>query len=296
MNIRRALLFMPGDDRHKIEKAAALPVDAVIMDLEDGVAFQQKAAARKITAAALREVDFGSSERLVRINPVRSGGFYQEDIWQTVTARPDGYVIPKVESGHQIEQVAELLTQAEYEHDLPSGTIRLLAIIETALGVVNLREIISEADSRLEALIFGAEDLAGDIGAVRTPDGWEVFYGRSAVVLHAKAVGIQAIDSPYVHYQNIDGLLAETEQAQYMGFTGKLAIHPGQVGTIQAVFTPTMEEIERAQRLINAHHDAQTAGHGVFVIDGRMIDMPMIRSAESVLAQARAAGVFDDTV
>ncbi len=294
MKIRRALLFMPGDDRHKIEKAASLAVDSVIMDLEDGVAFQHKAEARQVTATALREVDFGTSERLVRINPVRQGGIYRDDIWQTVTAQPDGYVLPKVESTRQIEEVSELLTQAEYENNLPSGAIRLLAIIETALGVVNLREIISEADPRLDALVFGAEDLAADLGAIRTPDGWEVFYGRSAVVLHAKAIGIQAIDSPYVHYQNIDGLIAETEQAQYMGYTGKLAIHPGQVAPIQQVFTPTTEEIEQAQRLINAHTHAQAAGNGVFVVDGKMIDMPMIRSAEHILARARAARVLPD--
>lgn len=293
MKIRRALLFMPGDDRHKIEKAASLSVDSVIMDLEDGVAYQHKAEARQVTATALREVDFGTSERLVRINPVRAGGFYREDIWRTVNAQPDGYVLPKVESTRQIEEVSELLTQAEYENNLPSGAIRLLAIIETALGVVNLREIISEADPRLDALVFGAEDLAADLGAVRTPDGWEVFYGRSAVVLHARAIGIQAIDSPYVHYQNIDGLVAETEQAQYMGYTGKLAIHPGQVAPIQEVFTPTAAEIEQAKRLIDAHTHAQAAGHGVFVVDGKMIDMPMIRSAEHILARARVAGILD---
>jgi citrate lyase beta subunit len=294
MRIRRALLFMPGDDRHKIEKGAALRPDAVIMDLEDGVAFSRKQAGRETSAAALYEIDFGSTERLVRINPVTPGGLYSDDILATVAARPDGYVIPKVETAHQIEEAGALLTQLEYEHNLPGGAIRLLAIIETARGVVNLREIIAGADDRLDALIFGAEDLAGDLGAMRTPDGWEVFYARSAVVIHARALGVQAIDTPYTHLENIDGLVAEAEQAHYMGYSGKLAVHPRQVEPIQRVFTPTPDQIEQAQRLLAAHAQAQQAGSGVLVMDGKMVDMPMVKAAEQTLARARAAGIVAD--
>ncbi len=169
----------------------------------------------------------------------------------------------------------------------------LLAIVETALGVVNLREIAS-GSPRLAALIFGAEDLAGDMGAVRTPDGWEGFYARSAVVLHAKAFGLGAIDTPFVDLDDANGLVAETEQALYMGYTGKLAIHPQQVAPIQRTFTPDAEEIARAQALIAAHAAHQAAGTGVFQLEGKMIDMPMIRAAEAVLARARAAGLLED--
>ncbi|MBZ0296260.1 MAG: CoA ester lyase [Anaerolineae bacterium] len=289
MKVRRALLFVPGDDRHKIEKAAKLGADSVIMDLEDGVAFSHKEMGREVVAGALREVDFGHSERLIRINPVSRGGLFTEDILQTVAAQPDGYVLPKVESAEQIQEVAQVLTEAEY--DYPGSEIILLAIIETARGVVNLREIVLNSGPRLRGLIFGAEDLVGDLGAVRTPDGWEVFYARSAVVTHASALGLQAIDTVYVHYENIDGLVAEAEQARYMGFTGKLAIHPGQVKPIQDVFTPDEEEIGRAKRLINAYQTAQSEDMGVFVMDGKMVDMPMVRAAEQVLARARAAGI-----
>jgi len=294
MRLRRSLLFMPGDDRRKIEKGAALGVDSIIMDLEDGVAFNRKDEARETVAAALREVDFQQTEKLVRINPAVGAGLYVDDIAQTIGAHPDGYVIPKVESMRQIEDVSQRLTNAEYENNLPGGSIKLLAIIETARGIVNLREFGVEHDPRLAALIFGAEDLAGDIGAVRTPEGWEVFYARSALVIHAKAMGVQAIDTPYIQVENIDGLSAETEQAYRMGYTGKLAIHPRQVVPIQAVFTPKPEEIERAKRLIDAHDRHQAAGTGVFVLDGKMADMPMVRAAELVLARARAAGVLTD--
>lgn len=292
MRTRRALLFMPGDDRHKIEKGAALGVDAVIMDLEDGVAISQKAAARTTIRAALTEVAFAASERLVRINPAGSV-FYLDDLNATIDGHPDGYMLPKVESAEAVRALDDWLSAAERARGWTAGGIALLAIIETALGVVNLREIASSSP-RLAALAFGAEDLAGDMGAVRTPDGWEGFYARSAVVLHAKAFGLEAIDTPYVHLNDENGLVAETEQALYMGYTGKLAIHPKQVAPIQQTFTPGGDEIARAQALIAAHDAHQAAGAGVFQLEGRMIDMPMIRAAEAVLARARAAGLLPD--
>jgi citrate lyase beta subunit len=286
--IRRALLFMPGDARHKIEKGAALGVDSVIMDLEDAVALTQKQAARECVAAALREVNFGTTERLVRINQVIPGWLYMDDIEATLAARPDGYVLPKVETAEQVARVDARLALAEDQHGWPPNSIKLLAIIETALGVVNLREIATSAQ-RLVALIFGAEDLAGDMGAKRTPSGHEVAYARSAVVLHAKAAGLQAIDTVYVHLNAPDdsALIAETQAALEMGYTGKLAIHPRQVAPIQRVFTPTPEEVAAAQALIEAFNAHQAQGRGVFEYQGRMVDMPMIRAAMSVLQRAR---------
>ncbi len=292
MRVRRALLFMPGDDRRKIEKGAALGVDAVIMDLEDGVARSSKAAARETVAAALRAVDFGATERLVRVNPLGSV-FYQDDLDATLDGHPDGYVLPKVDSPEMLRAFADWLTGAERAHGWQEGEIILLAIIESALGVVRLREI-SSSTSRLAGLIFGAEDLAGDMGAIRTAEGAEVAYARSAVVLHAKAFGLQAIDTPFIHLNDEPALIAETRQALTMGYTGKLAIHPKQVEPIQRVFTPTSDEIARAEALIAAHDAQQAAGTGVFELDGKMIDMPMIRAADTILARARAAGLLDE--
>lgn len=283
---------MPGDDRRKIETGAAMNVDSVIMDLEDGVALNRKEAARETIVTALREVDFGRTERLVRINAI-STGLHLDDLNHTIEAHPDGYVLPKAESASQIREISGWLRQAEAKHGWQENSIALLAIVETARGIVNLREI-AESDPRLSALIFGAEDLAGDIGAKRTPDGWEVFYARSAVVLHAKAYGLQAIDTVYVDLKDLDGLVAQTEQALYMGYTGKLAIHPRQVDPIQRVFTPSAEEIQRAKRLIDAHTAHQQSGTGAFQLDGKMVDMPMVRAAEAVLARARAAGINTD--
>jgi citrate lyase beta subunit len=217
-------------------------------------------------------------------------GLNRDDLAQTIEAHPDGYVLPKVESAVQIQEVSQWLRDAETKHGWLENSISLLAIVETAHGIINLREI-AKSDSRLSALVFGAEDLAGDLGAKRTPDGWEVFYARGAVVLHAKAYGLQAIDTIYVDLQDLDGLVTQTEQALYMGYTGKLAIHPRQVDPIQRVFTPGDEEIQQAKRLVDAHSAHQQAGTGAFQLDGKMVDMPIVRAAEAVLARARAAGL-----
>lgn len=289
--IRRALLFMPGDDRKKIEKAAATGVDSIIMDLEDGVALNNKQAARDSIHSALREVDFGRSERLVRLNPVSLGALCRTDFEATIGARPDGYVLPKVERAEDVREVDAWLTTAERANGWSLGGIGLIALVETALGVVNLREIAPSAP-RLQALAFGAEDLAGDMGAIRTQEGWEGFYARSAVVTHAKAFGLQALDTPFIDVKADETVLVgEAERAMQMGYTGKLCIHPRQVNAVQQVFTPTAAQIDRARRLIAEHDSHQAAGTGVFTFEGKMVDMPMVRAAQSVLERARAAGI-----
>ncbi len=291
MKTRRALLFMPGDDLRKIEKAARLDVDSIIMDLEDGVAISQKDAARSTTASALQNLDFGRSERLVRLNAVEENGFFKQDLEATISGRPDGYVIPKVMSASQLLAVDALLHTYEQELELPTHSIELIAIIETAMGIVRLREI-CEATPRLKAVAFGAEDLAGDMGAVRTTEGREAWYAQGAVVLHARAYGLQAIDTPFVDLSADDSVLAaQTERAMQMGYTGRFAIHPRQVPVIQQIFTPTAAQIDHARRLIDAHEHHQLHQTGVFVMDGKMVDMPMVRAAQSILDRARAAGI-----
>ncbi|MBX3081288.1 MAG: CoA ester lyase [Anaerolineae bacterium] len=286
--VRRAMLFTPGDDMKKLAKAAASGADSVILDLEDGVAVNRKQEARATIVEALKTLDFGRSERLIRINAVGSG-LEADDMTQTLPAHPDGYVIPKVEHPEQIAWVAERIAPFDRYESWESGSIRLLALIETALGVVNLKAI-ATADRRLDALIFGAEDLVGSLGAVRTREGWEVFYARSAVVTHAAAYDLQAIDTVYVDFKDMDGLKTDAEQAVKMGFSGKLAIHPNQIEPITQVFIPSDATIAHAQRLMAAFVLNQANGTGVFDFDGKMVDMPMIRAAERVIQRAQAAG------
>lgn len=282
--VRRSLLFMPGDSLRKIEKATHLPTDSIIMDLEDGVALSRKAEARVAVVEALRALDFGGRERLVRINPVGSG-LETADLEAVAASQPDGLVIPKVESAAQVQRISQALASAEQAHAWAPGAVRLLVIVETALGVMNVREI-AGADERVDALMFGAEDLAGDIGATRTAEGWEVFYARSAVVTAAAAYRRQAIDTVFVDLTDVEGLRRECERAMQMGYTGKMAIHPRQVEVINAAFTPSAEAVAQAQRLIEAYTQQQAAGAGAFAYEGKMVDMPLIRAAEHVLARA----------
>lgn len=288
MRARRALLYMPGDDERKIRKAATLDVDCVCLDMEDGVALSRKDDARALIPRLLAELDFGRAERLVRINPVGSG-LEADDLRAALAVRPDGVVIPKVENGDAIRWASAEIAAVERARGWPAGEITLIVLVETALGIVNLRDIAS-ADPRLQGLIFGAEDLAGDIGAVRTRAAWEVFYARSAVVTHAAAFNLQAIDMVYIDYQDTEGLIRESAEAARMGYAGKQVIHPNQVAPTQDAFTPDVAAIAHAQRVMNAMQTHQAAGKGAFSLDGKMIDMPLVRAAERVLARARAAG------
>jgi citrate lyase beta subunit len=288
MPARRALLYVPGNEEHKVEKAMSLNVDSVCLDLEDGVAFNRKIEARLTVARALRELDFGRSEQLVRINAIGSG-LEEDDLAAVLPARPDGIVVPKISSTDQVRRVSEQITAFERIQGWGPRSVRLLAMIETARGIIDLPQI-AAADPRLEALIFGAEDFAADIGAVRSREGWEVLYARSAVVTCAAAFGLQAIDLLDVDFRDLDRLREEARQGAQMGFAGKQIIHPNQIAPVQEAFTPDDEAIREAQRILQVAAQHQAAGSGAFALDGKMVDLPIIKAAERVLARARAAG------
>lgn len=287
MRIRRSLLFVPGDSRRKIEKSLTLGADCVCLDLEDGVAVNQKQIARDSIRQALQTLDFGRSERMMRLNRFGSG-LEADDFTQTIAGRPDSVLMPKVESAEALQWLDIRLAAAEQMRGWPVNQIEVLAMIETARGVVNLKEI--AASPRLSALVFGAEDLAGDIGAVRTPEAWEVFYARSAVVTYAAAFGLQAIDMVYVDYNDTEGLQREARQGALMGYAGKQLIHPNQIQPVHESFTPDAAAIAQAKRIVEAHHEHQASGLGAFALDGKMVDMPVVKAAEQVLAKARTAG------
>jgi citrate lyase beta subunit len=288
MHARRALLYVPGDDLHKIQKATTLGVDCICLDLEDGVAINRKLDARHTIAGALQTLDFGKSERLVRINPLQSG-MAADDLAVAMLAHPDGIVVPKVESADQLQWVNMQLAAEEHSQGWPLGSLTLLALIETPQAVIHLPEICT-AVPRLSGLIFGAEDLAVGLGAQRTPAAWEVFYARSAIVLHAAAYNLQAIDLVNVDFVDIEGLRQDARQGAEMGFTGKQIIHPNQVEPVQDAFTPSNEAIAAAQKLVEAAAQYQQHGSGAFAVEGKMVDAPVVKLAERLLDRARAAG------
>ena len=288
MRPRRALLYTPGDDLKKITKAAALEVDCLCLDMEDGVAVSRKDDARQTIIAALQSLDFGRSERLVRLNAIGSG-LEMADLEAILSAgaqaHPDGVVLPKAETAGQVRWVSERLAAAEQGYGWPAGEVALIIQIETALGLVNIREVLS-ADPRLQAVIFGAEDLAASLGAQRTPAGWEVFYARGAIVAHAAAFDLQAIDMVYVDFHDQAGLEAEALQGAQMGFEGKQIIHPNQIEPVQRAFTPSEAQVAHARRVMEAFWQHQREGHGAFALDGKMVDAPIVKAAARVLARA----------
>jgi citrate lyase beta subunit len=292
MRPRRALLYVPGDDLRKIQKAAALAstgerftrCDCVCLDLEDGVAYSRKAAARQMIPEALHTLDFGGAERLVRVNST-SSGLQADDLGAILPAHPQGIILPKVESADEIVLVSQQIAAAETRWSWKAGAIALIAIVESARAILNLKEIAC-ASPRLQAIALGAEDLATDLGAKRSPAGWEVFYARSALVLHSRAENIQAIDMVYADFKDLSGLENEARQAAGMGFSGKQVIHPGQVEAVMRLFTPSSEELEIARRMVEAYEQHLASGKGVFAMDGKMIEAPMVQAARRMLMQA----------
>jgi len=287
MHPRRALLYMPGDDWKKITKALTLGVDSICMDMEDGTAFSRKAEARLTIARALRELDFGRSEKLARINSVGSG-LEGDDIQAVLPFHPDGIVVPKLEEPGQIQWAHEIIEAAELKHGWPVNSVRLLVGVETAKGILNLKEIASHP--RLDALIFGGEDFAASVGATRTGEATELLYARLATLTAAAAYGLQAIDIVTIDFKDPELVRVEALAGARLGFSGKQIIHPAQVAPVQEAFTPDDEAIAYARRIVETFETNQAKGAGAYELDGKMIDMPLVRNAQKVLERAKAAG------
>lgn len=284
MHSRRALLYMPGDNWKMITKSITLGVDSICMDMEDGTAVNKKAEARATIAKALQELDFGESEKLARINSVGSG-WEKDDIEAVLPFHPDGIVIPKVESFEHVEWASQIIEDAESKNGWQVNSIRILIGVETAKGILNLNEI--AAHPRLDAVIFGGEDFAASIGAIRTKDAIELLYARQAVIVACAANDLQAIDIVTIDYKDLDTLKAEAEFGARLGFSGKQVIHPNQIPVVQEAFTPSAEAIAYARRIVETFEASQKEGKGAYSLDGKMIDMPLLKNAQKVLARAK---------
>lgn len=283
---RRALLYMPGDDCKKITKSLTLGVDCICMDMEDGTAANRKAEARATIARALRELDFGPSEKLTRINGAGSG-LAADDLTAVLPHRPDGVVLPKAETPEQVAWVSEKIEAAELKHGWPVNAIRLILVVESARGILNLKEL--AAHPRLDALIFGAEDFCASVGAIRTPAALEVLYARSALVTAAAAFGLQAIDLVTVDFRDVEQARRDALFGAQLGYTGKQIIHPAQVEPVQCAFTPDDAAIAYAQKVVATFAENQSKGAGAYELDGKMIDLPLLKAAQNTLERARAA-------
>jgi citrate lyase subunit beta / citryl-CoA lyase len=291
----RSLLFVPGDDERKLAKGLASGADALIVDLEDSVALPRKPEARRLAAAFI--ADARRAERrprlYLRINALGSG-LANDDLDAVAPAGPDGVMLPKSRSGDDVALLSAKLAVREAESGLPDGSIRIVAIAtETAASLFHMGSY-AGASHRLAGLTWGAEDLSADLGAEgnRLADGGYADpyrLARSLCLFAATAAEVAAIDTVFTNFRDADGLRAEAEAARRDGFTAKMAIHPAQVGPINAVFTPSLTAIERAKRIVALF--AANPDSGVIGLDGEMLDRPHVRRAERILAAAKAAGV-----
>ena len=255
-----------------MRKAALGNADVVVFDLEDAVAPADKPHARDAVREVLADLD-ADCEVAVRVNPIGQGAMTDlEAILEG--AHPDSVMVPKTADETDVQRVQARLAEV-------GASCPVLALIESAAGVLRADEI--AAVDATDALLFGAEDLAADIGATRTSDATEVLYARERTVIAASAAGIDAIDIVYTDYRDTDGLREETTFARQLGYDGKMAIHPDQVPVINEAFTPSDDDIEWAKRVLAARDRADT---GVFEVDGEMIDAPLIAQAERILERA----------
>ncbi|QIO22465.1 CoA ester lyase [Haloarcula sp. JP-L23] len=267
---RRSVLFSPGDEPEKLRKAPRSDADVVVFDLEDAVVPDAKAAARETVRDALAEVLPADCEVCVRVNPVGAGA--ADDLAVVLAGpTPDSVMLPKTRNAADVELLADLLEEADV--DCP-----ILALVESAAGILHAEAI--AAVEATDALVFGAEDLAGDIGATGSEDRSEVAHARQHVVLAARAAGVTPIDTHFPNFTDDAGLRRDTRRALQLGYDGKLAIHPAQATVVNDVFTPDDDRVEWAERILRARDEADG---GVFVVDGEMIDAPQIRQAERVL-------------
>jgi citrate lyase subunit beta/citryl-CoA lyase len=288
MRLRRSRLYVPGNNPKMIPPAGLYGADIISLDLEDAVHPDYKVDARMMVSEALKVVDFGPTvEVTVRINPINTP-WGKWDVKQIVCERLDGIYIPKTETPEDVIQVDELVTEMEEKKGLDIGRIKLFATMETAKGILNAKEI-ALCSKRLEGITIGGEDLTADLGGVRSSDGIAIHTARQLIVLSAKAAGIQAIDTVYSDFKDVEGLRKETEMIKKMGFDGKACIHPNQIETIHEVFNPTEEEIRYAVRVKKAIAEAKERGSGVIALGRKMVDKPIVIKAEKILKVAQEA-------
>lgn len=292
--LMRSLLFVPADSEKKLEKGFSSEADVVIVDLEDLVSPQNKAAARKIAADFLRALQGQDGPTVyVRVNDL-STGLTDDDLAALVPARPSGIMLPKSNGGADVQRLSVKLRLHEAENGLPDGAIAILPIItETAVGVLAGASY-ANASPRLAGLTWGAEDLSAAIGARATRDERGVYtdvfrLARAMTILAASSAETAAIDTVFPNFRDMDAFRRECEEAERDGFTGKMAIHPAQVAVINEAFTPSPEAVAHANAVVEAF---EAAGNpGVVAIDGQMYDRPHLRRAERLLLRAHAAKI-----
>ena len=284
--MRRSRLYLPGSEPKYFINASLHGPDAIILDLEDSVHPSEKDAARLVVRNALRSVDFGACERMVRINQLPLG---LEDLNEIIPESPDLILIPKVEAANQVLEVSQRIEQLKGQHEI-KRPIWLMPILESAVGIENAYKVAS-ASAQIAALTIGLEDYTADLGVVKTLLGTESLFARQRLVNAARAAGVQAIDSVFGDVGDMEGLRVWALNARAMGFEGMGCVHPMQISAIHQAFAPTQVEVDKALRIVAAFSEAQEKGLSVVSLGSKMIDPPVVQRALKLIARAEAMGL-----
>lgn len=283
----RSLMYVPGHRQRMIDKALGLTCDVALLDLEDGVPLAEKEVARQLVAEALGRPAIGPA-RYVRVNQPSSDRI-GADLRAVVRLGCAGLLIAKVDRPDEVREIERAVSHREQEADLARGTVRFIAAIESARGLLNAPAI-AESSERMAGLMFGAEDFARDIGltTTRVAEASELIHARSAIVVAAAAAHVGSFDGVWPDIKDAEGLRRDSLQARRLGFTGKSLIHPGQIETINEIFSPTEEDVDYARRVVAAFEEAEARGEGAISFGGQIIDRPIVERARRVLAEHAA--------
>ena len=285
----RSLIFVPGNRVNMLEKALTFDADIIMVDLEDSVPTAQKLSAIPIAQEWANKLTQAGKTVMIRLNALDTG-LTKNEITHMASNSILGFSVGKISSANDVKTIDIMLSEIENKKNLPSRSLKFIAWIESAKAIMNLQEI-STASTRTIALAFGAEDLTNDMEITRTELGAEIAVPRAMVPIAAKAVNLPALDSPFVSFNDYDALTNDATNAKSIGYTGKFAIHPNQIETINKIFSPSVQEIEYAQKVMTAWEQAESQGEGSIALDGKMIDVPVVKRAQNVLI---SAGLLED--
>lgn len=278
------MLYIPGNNPAMLQQGGVYGADSLLLDLEDAVAINQKDAARILVRNILKNINFYDAEICVRVNHIDTP-FGMEDLEEIVPLQPDAIRFPKTETLEELKRLIEIIENIEDKHGLPHDKMTLHVMIETALGVQNVFDI-AKLSKRVDAITIGGQDLTADMNISNTRDGSGIDLARKMIVMAAKANKIDAIDTVFVDINDDEGLRKEAEYSKNIGFTGKAVINPRQIDIIHEVYQPTQEEIRKAYKIIKAFKKNKEEGIGVFSVDGKMVDAPVMARAAYVLELA----------
>ena len=289
--LRRTMMFVPGANAAMLRDAPLYGADSIMFDLEDAVSLKEKDSARTLVHFALKTFDYSNVETVVRINSLEAGG--AQDVEAMVLAGVEVIRLPKTETAQDILDVDAVITSVEKDNQIPVGTTKMMAAIESAEGVLNAQEI-AKASERLIGIALGAEDYVTNMKTKRYPDGQELSFARNMILHAARAAGIAAIDTVYSDVDNVEGFQNEVQQIKQLGFDGKSVINPRQIPLVNAIYTPTDKEIQNAKEVIWGIREAEAKGSGVISVNGKMVDKPIVERAQRVIALAKAAKLITE--